>query len=95
MIEEIHIEQVLQGIDRVLPVIKRERERQISKWGVQEHDPYTWFPILAEEVGEVGKELAEAAIEKRPIDAQKYLEELSHTAAVAAAAMQCYDEGEA
>ena len=34
---------------------KKERKRQVKKWGDQHHDEVEWFGIFAEEVGEVAK----------------------------------------
>jgi hypothetical protein len=93
MIEEIALEQVYHGIDRVLPLVRRQREKQIEKWGVQEHDPAMWYAILGEEFGEVGKEIAEGRI--KDFDVAKYRKECLHTAAVALAMVQCIDDGSA
>jgi hypothetical protein len=50
----------------ILPDIKkdieREMDRQLSKWGIQDHGHYYWFGILAEEVGEVSKAMIENAV---------------------------------
>ena len=35
--------------------VKRERGRQIEKWGVQSHSEHEWLAILVEEVGEVAE----------------------------------------
>jgi NTP pyrophosphatase (non-canonical NTP hydrolase) len=40
---------------RVLDDILAERRRQNEKWGVQEHNPFVWFAILSEEVGELAQ----------------------------------------
>ncbi len=39
--------------EEVFAAIKAERERQNTKWGEQNHDPYTWLATLSEEVGEL------------------------------------------
>ena len=49
--------------DQVLVLIMKERERQFTKWGQQDHEPALWYAILGEEFGEVGKEICEAAAE--------------------------------
>ena len=36
-------------------LIEAERERQIEKWGEQNHDDYHWLAILVEEVGELAE----------------------------------------
>lgn len=50
----------LAPMSRTVDVLNRvyeERDRQHDKWGPQHHDPITWLAILAEEVGEAGREL--------------------------------------
>ncbi len=42
--------------------VREERIRQDTKWGVQNHDDFEWLAILVEEVGEIGKSLAESRI---------------------------------
>jgi len=49
---------------------------------------------IVEEVGEVGKELAEGDL-TGTFDRDKYIEECLHTAAVALAMVQCIQDGEA
>lgn len=61
-----------------------ERVRQDKKWGEQNHAAPVWFAILGEEVGEV----ARAMLEGKP---GAYREELLQVAAVAIAAVECYD----
>lgn len=91
MVEEMQREQAIQGIDHVLAEAKKERERQIEKWGTQDHDPHWWLAILTEEVGEVAEQIAEARIGNW--DPAHYREELVHVAAVAVAALQVADDG--
>lgn len=91
MVEEMQREQAIQGIDRVLKDVRAEREKQIKKWGTQDHGPHQWIAILAEETGEVAKEVAEARIGNW--DPAKYREELIQVAAVAVAAVQVLDDG--
>lgn len=91
MIKEMQEEQALQGIDRVLKLVRAEREEQIAAWGPQGHTPLEWYPRLGEEFGEVGKALAEGEIKE--FDVANYREECIHTAAVAMAMVQCIDDG--
>jgi len=93
MIEEMHREQVLHGIDRLLPELRQAREAQLEKWGIQEHDPALWLAILGEEHGVVAKEVAEGQFGS--LNLAKYREECLHTAAVAMAMVQCIDDGQA
>ena len=70
----------------ILLNIREERERQIDKWGDQNHKPdLTWLAILSEEVGEVAKGLLE---EDSPLHIR---EELVQVAAVAAAWIEAID----
>ena len=41
--------------DKIIDEVEAEMQRQIDKWGVQEHEPLIWNAILVEEVGEVSK----------------------------------------
>lgn len=59
-----------------------ERDRQDAKWGVQDHRPQAWIPILLEEVGEVARALNEG-------DLANYEEECIQVAAVAMAMVEC------
>ncbi len=70
----------------IMGEIRRERIKQDSKWGVQNHSQLTWNAILGEEFGEVSK----AILEK---DVINYREELIQVAAVAIAAIECLDRG--
>jgi hypothetical protein len=39
--------------------IESENHRQLMKWGVQTHTPAEWLLILAEEFGELSKEVCD------------------------------------
>lgn len=85
----------------VLEAVRDEREKQDRKWGEQNHDPARYFAILAEEVGEVAKEVVEYTFlevsSKLPQDLpsviaeqeKRLMEELVQTAAVAIAMVEC------
>lgn len=81
----------------VLHEVEAEREAQDRKWGVQNHWPGRYFNILAEEFGEVAKEVVE--YEAAPTDRDKQFRlarmrtELIQTAAVAVAMVECLDRG--
>lgn len=77
----------------VLRDVAAERERQDRKWGVQAHDPAMWLAIVAEELGEVAKEIAESSA--RPLDVAAYRKELVQTAATAVSAIETLDFGAA
>lgn len=65
----------------------KERVRQDSKWGEQNHDLNKWLVIEMEELGEA----ARAAFED---DYSNYREEMIQVAAVAIAAVESYDRNE-
>jgi NTP pyrophosphatase (non-canonical NTP hydrolase) len=63
-----------------------ERTRQDTKFGPHNrHSPERWLTILAEELGEVSRAIND-------YDMKQYRLELIHVAAVAMAAMECFDE---
>lgn len=84
----------------VLHLVEKERIKQESKWGPQNHSPADWIMILGEEFGEACK----AALEARfagPYykgDAKtkliEYRKELIQVAAVAVAMIECVDRNE-
>jgi NTP pyrophosphatase (non-canonical NTP hydrolase) len=63
------------AMDMVFHEIRKERERQIAKWGVQRHDDFRWLAIFQEELGEV----CQAILQERHDDA---CQELIQSAAV-------------
>ena len=66
----------------MLNLIKEEQSRQYVKWGEQNHIQMVWLGILAEEFGEVAKEINE--LHFRQGDIEKLKLELIQTAAVVA-----------
>ena len=67
--------------------VNEERERQDKKWGQQDHNPFVWLAILAEEMGEASQSLLQYKLDS-------YREEMVQCAAVAIAAIESYDRGE-
>ena len=58
IIHEVHEVSEPELSDKKSEIIKEileERKFQDKKWGVQNHSPMEWCPILVEEVGEVNK----------------------------------------
>jgi NTP pyrophosphatase (non-canonical NTP hydrolase) len=47
----------LQGkyFHRIYTLIEQENQAQIQKWGIQSHNLYVWYAIIAEEIGEIAK----------------------------------------
>ncbi|MFA6198709.1 MAG: MazG-like family protein [Patescibacteria group bacterium] len=68
--------QVIGEMDQIYVGVGREVLRQNAKWGEQNHSHLKWSAILTEETGEVAK----AALEE---NAEQYITELIHVAAVA------------
>jgi len=66
-----------------------ERQRQDSKWGEQNHQPFEWLSVLGEEVGETCQAANQAHYNGQPW--HRYRTELVHVAAVALAAVECMD----
>jgi hypothetical protein len=84
------------GIALILGEIIGERYNQDETWGVQNHLPEKWNNILMEEVGEASKAALEAyphteAIMNKDIALQQWRDEMIQVAAVAIAAIECYD----
>ena len=75
------IKQLNGRIEGALEDVRRERLRQLGKWGDQKHLPFKWLAIALEELGEAAK----AALEG---DAEAYHKELIETAAVCVAAAE-------
>jgi NTP pyrophosphatase (non-canonical NTP hydrolase) len=89
---------------KVLDLVKTERKRQDAKWGKQNHTPQVWLTILAEEFGEVAKEVCDynfmpsstpdhLGFAKLEI-AKRIKEELIQTAAVAVAMIESLERNE-
>jgi NTP pyrophosphatase (non-canonical NTP hydrolase) len=49
----------LTSIFALTDLVRQENDRQLKKWGVQEHTPYKWLAIIAEEEGELAKAVLE------------------------------------
>jgi len=75
----------------VLSEVNKEHEKQISKWGVQNHTPIEWLSILGEEVGEVNKAVQEAYFKHGTGTYEDYRKELIQVAAVACSMVTSFD----
>ena len=73
-----------------LHLVERERERQVKKWGEQNHDIFRWLAILGEECGEADKVALEREYESLVVwtDVEK---ELIEAAAVILAILDYAD----
>lgn len=79
-----------QAQEGIYAEIRRERDRQDKKFGLQDHDDMTWSAILTEEVGEAAQAALKARFDGDPLDALK--EELIQCAAVCFAWIECLDQ---
>ena len=55
----------LTSTSMILNDVRSERHRQDAKWGPQHHTPAEWLAILAEEVGEAARAIADS--DREPI----------------------------
>ncbi|MCP4439623.1 MAG: hypothetical protein GY810_11830 [Aureispira sp.] len=81
-------------MQKILSQIQAERQRQLEKWGEQNHSPIEWCAILGEEVGEVNKAALESHFKHPNADIEEYRKELVQVAAVAVAMLQSLDRNE-
>ncbi len=82
-------------MNKVLQEVQKERERQDAKWGEQNHEAGRWLAILAEEFGELAKEVVEIEFcsEREPCQCAliEMRAEAIQVAAVAVAMIECCD----
>lgn len=73
----------------ILSEVVRERIRQDTKWGIQNHSPEHWYTILGEEFGEVGRAICEGNFDR----ARKgnYYEEIVQLTAVCIEMLECWE----
>ena len=64
-------------------IVDIEMNKQVKKWGVQNHNPHVFNTILVEEVGEVAKAILKTEGEGNTMSWQDVQEELIQVAAVA------------
>jgi len=87
---------------RALNDVSKERGRQLTKFGVQDHPIADWFLILQEEVGEAAREACEHVFRGRfpehyaddPERLHRLRKELIEVAAVAVAMVESLDRNE-
>ena len=79
--------------NQIISEVARELQRQIDKWGVQQHQPLIWNAILGEEVGEVSKAILETWFQGKAnfTNGEEYRQELIQVAAVAISAIRAID----
>ena len=49
----------LKGWTPLEGMILAENQRQLDKWGIQNHDSFTWLGFATEELGETSKAISE------------------------------------
>lgn len=59
------------SIEEAMSMIWGEHNRQINKWGFQEHDIYKWLCFLMEETGELSESIAEHDFRKGSLESIK------------------------
>lgn len=78
-------------LENVFSLIKAERARQDALYGPQgERTLLEWHAILAEEMGEVSKEVNEIFFKDKDMD--DYVKELIQLASVAIHMLECIEE---
>jgi hypothetical protein len=70
--------------------VLQERTRQLDKFGPQDRPPIEWHAIMAEEMGEMAKEVVEHTLANK--SDEDYYKELKEAVAVGLAAMQNYNQ---
>jgi len=43
----------------IWPLVQQENQRQLEKWGIQDHSPFEWMAFITEEVGEMAEAISE------------------------------------
>ena len=79
---------------RVLTEVILERQKQVEKWGQQNHHPFHYLAILMEEVGEASQAAVQATGEPGKATWDDYREELVQVAAVALAMIGSFDRNQ-
>ena len=72
----------LKKLEKYSPILK-EQERQVKKWGVQNHHPHKYLSILTEEVGEVAEAILKTEEEGQTMTWYDVMKELIEVQAVA------------
>ena len=76
-------DQQLKDCQALMFQVLDENIRQISKWGVQKYDVFTWHAILAEEVGELAKAMLEYKFGSKSTTAEEIHKEAIQVATLA------------
>ncbi len=71
--------------------ILAERDRQLQKWGEQNHNPYIYLAVLVEEVGELAQAILHTQFGGNHQGWVEVRKEAVHCAAVGLAIIECLD----
>ncbi len=86
----------VEGREEAFSLIREERRKHWLKWGVADHVDGTWLKIIAEEFGELAKEMLTYQFDPEDTDANKNrITEAVQLAAVCAAYVQHLKTGSA
>ena len=61
------IDGMLMSFPKLKKAIFAENKRQLKKWGVQDHNMFTWLAFAMEEVGETSAAMADYIFRDGPI----------------------------
>ena len=70
----------LRGWTGLEALILDENLRQLDKWGIQDHDPFEWLVIMAEEFGELNQAVLEHHYQPEVVKPDKIVKEAIQTA---------------
>ncbi len=70
----------LKGWTGLEALVLDENLRQLDKWGVQDHDPFEWLVIMAEEFGELNQAILEHNYQPEIVKPAKIVKEAIQTA---------------
>jgi len=42
----------------IFKLVDNENNRQLAKWGIQDHEPFTWLGFATEELGELSEAIS-------------------------------------
>lgn len=76
----------------LIPRVETENDRQIEKWGVQDHSPFIWIVIAAEEFGELNKAILENHFQPYKVTPRDVIKEAIQTATLCLKIAEMYGE---
>lgn len=84
----------LNGLDDLKELVLAENERQLQKWGIQDHNSVVWYTILAEEVGELAQAMLEYHFSCGNKNRQAIVKEAIQSATLCLKIAEMYSHGE-